>query len=418
MSVKNKASQEERGTKGALKGIVVCDFSWVGAGPITTNILGQCGATVIKIESSRRPDLLRRGGPFKDGIAEGLERSGYFANRNPGKQSIALNMSDPKAREVAVRLIKKSDIVINNFRVGQMEKWDLGWEAVSRINPRIIYVTMSLQGTSGPHSRYMGFGVNLNGLCGLTATAGQPGETPFGTGTNYTDHVMVPGHTIFAIMAALLQREATGRGQAVAVSQLEAALAMKPSDAMAWAAGAGALEAMGAGDPQAAPHGVFTTLGYRRWLALAVRSQTQWQQLKKIMAQPAWAEEERFSTLALRKQHEQELNQHLEEWTSHQYGDTLADQLQEQGIPAAPVNDARDAIADPQLRARGFWHYLDHPVMGTTLYNRAPLCFSKTPVQMTRAAPLLGEHTQQVLQEMLDYSEEEIRRLADQGVLS
>lgn len=121
--------------KRAMDGIVICDFSWVGAGPITTNVLGQCGAKVIKIESVTRPDLLRKGDPFKDGVSDGLERSGYFANRNPNKKCISLNMSLPGARDVAVRLIEKSDIVINNFRVGQMEKWKLGWEDVEKINP-------------------------------------------------------------------------------------------------------------------------------------------------------------------------------------------------------------------------------------------------------------------------------------------
>lgn len=118
----------------ALEGIVVCDFSWVGAGPIATSVLAQCGADVIKIESVKRPDTLRRGEPFKDGIGTGLDRSGYFAARNANKRDIALDMNHPGAREVAVRLIAKSDIVINNFRVGQMEKWKLGWDEVQKIN--------------------------------------------------------------------------------------------------------------------------------------------------------------------------------------------------------------------------------------------------------------------------------------------
>ncbi|WP_422698464.1 CoA transferase [Desulfosarcina cetonica] len=241
--------------KRALDGIVVCDFSWVGAGPIATNVLGQFGAEIIKIESKKRPDILRKGGPFKDGIGEGLERSGYFANRNPNKKCIALNMSHPDGRDVAVRLIKKSDIIINNFRVGQMEKWNLGWEDVREINPRIIYVTMSLQGVSGPHKSYMGYGVNLNALCGLTARAGMPGGRPFGTGTNYTDHVMVPSHTLFGIMAALLQREKTGKGQTVAVSQLDSAIAMKPTDAMAFAADGTRFEPLATATPTPRPTG-------------------------------------------------------------------------------------------------------------------------------------------------------------------
>ena len=401
----------------ALDGIVVCDFSWVGAGPITTNVLGQCGAEVIKIESMKRPDILRKGGPFKDGIAEGFERSGYFANRNPNKKCISLNMRQPKAREVAIRLIEKSDIIINNFRVGQMEKWNLGWEDVKKINPRIIYVTMSLQGLEGPHSSYMGFGVNLNALCGLTAQACMPGNSPFGTGTNYTDHVMVPTHTLFGIMAALLQREKTGKGQTVAVSQLESAIAMKPTDAMVYAANGEILGGLGCSDPGAAPHGVYTTQGYRKWLAIAVFSDEEWQGLKAVMGNPAWAEDEKFSTLAFRKENEAELDQHIEAWTRDQYAVKLLPQLLEKGVKAGLVNDARAAVEDPHLIERDFWAYLDHPVVGRTLYNRAPIMFSETPARMEKAAPLLGEHTDKVLTEFLGYTSTEVESLRDNDVL-
>ncbi len=403
--------------KRALDGIVVCDFSWVGAGPIATNVLGQCGAEIIKIESKKRPDILRKGGPFKDGIGEGLERSGYFANRNPNKKCIALNMSHPGARDVAVRLIKKSDIIINNFRVGQMEKWNLGWDDVKKINPRIVYVTMSLQGISGPHKAYMGYGVNLNALCGLTARAGMPGGRPFGTGTNYTDHVMVPSHTLFGIMAALLQREKTGRGQTVAVSQLDSAIAMKPTDAMAYAADGTIFEPLGDGDPNAAPHGVFTTLGYRKWIAIAVFDQTEWLALKAAMGNPAWAEDEKFATFEARKQNETALNENIEAWTGNQYADDLMEKLCRHGVKAGVVNDARGAIEDKHLRQRQFWAYLDHPVVGSTLYNRAPFMMSKTPIEMNTAAPILGEHTRQVLTGMLDYSDTEVDDMIEKELL-
>lgn len=402
----------------ALKGIVVCDFSWVGAGPITTNVLGQCGAEIIKIESLKRPDILRKGGPFKDGIAEGLERSGYFANRNPNKKCISLNMRQEKAREVAIRLIKKSDIIINNFRVGQMEKWNLGWEDVKKINPRIIYVTMSLQGLEGPHSSFMGFGVNLNALCGLTAQACNPGESPFGTGTNYTDHVMVPTHTLFGIMAALLQREKTGKGQTVAISQLESAIAMKPTDAMVYAANNEIMGPMGCSDPNAAPHGVFTTVGYRKWIAIAVFSDQEWENLKNVMGNPAWAQDEKFATLAGRKENEEELNSHMEAWTKDKYGPDLMQQLIESGVKAGMVNDARAAVEDPHLNERKFWSYLDHPEVGYTLYNRAPIMLSETPTVMKKAAPLLGEHTEEVLTGFLEYSKEEYDELKAQDVLT
>ena len=404
--------------KGALEGIVVCDFSWVGAGPISTNVLGQCGAEIIKIESMKRPDIIRKDGPFKDGMAEGLERSGYFANRNPNKRCISLNMKHPKARDIAVGLIKKSDIIINNFRVGQMEKWKLGWEDVKKINTRIIYVTMSLQGTSGPHKSYMGYGVNLNALCGLTARAGFPGRKPFGTGTNYTDHVMVPCHTLFGIMAALLQREETGKGQTVSISQLESAISMKPSDAMAYGANGDILEPLGYGDPYGAPHGVYKTLGYRKWIAIAVFEEDEWLALKRAMGNPAWAEEKKFTTFAKRKENEEELNRHIEDWTSGQYGDWLTAELIRNGVKAGVVNDARSAIEDDHLKERGFWKYLDHPVMGRTLYNRAPIRFSKTPLELRTPAPLLGQDTRQILTGMLGYTNEEVDRLKAEDVLT
>jgi len=403
--------------QGALSGIRVCDFSWVGAGPIATNVLAQCGAEVIKIESAKRPDILRKGGPFKDGISTGLERSGYFANRNPNKSSIALNMSHPKAIDVAVRLIKQSDIVINNFRVGQMEKWGLGWDEVKALNPKAIYVTMSLQGVTGPHKSYMGFGVNLNALCGLTAQAANPGETPFGTGTNYTDHVMVPAHTLFGILAALLQREITGAGQTLAVSQLESAIAMKPMDAMAWAANREILGPAGCSDRRVAPHGVYNCAKENTWIAIAVTDESQWQALKQIMGNPAWSESNSFADLPGRLAHREQLDRQLESWTEGFEVEALARKLQAAGICAGPVNNAREAIENPHLRERQFWAYLDHPEVGETLYNRAPMVFSETPLKMERAAPLLGQHTQQVLTELLGYSDEEVAELSRQEVL-
>jgi benzylsuccinate CoA-transferase BbsF subunit len=401
----------------ALQGIVVCDFSWVGAGPIATSVLAQCGAEVIKIESLARPDILRKGEPFKDGISTGMDRSGYFANRNANKKDIALNMNHPKAREVAVRLIAQSDIVINNFRVGQMEKWGLGPEDVEKINPRCIFVTMSLQGTTGPHAHYMGYGVNLNALCGLTARAAFPGQPPFGTGTNYTDHVMVPTHTLFGILAALLEREITGRGQTVAISQLESAIAMVPSSPMAYATNGELLPPLGYGDPIAVPHGIYRTLGHRKWIAISVFDNEEWAAFKDVIKQP-WTENVRFSTPESRRRHKDELDARIEDWTRHQYADWLTDELLRHGVKAGMVKDAREAIDDEHLRQRGFWSYLDHPEVGSTLYNRVPITFSRTPVVMETAAPSIGQHTRRILVDRLDYTDSEVDALEKEAVLT
>ena len=439
----------------SLEGIVVCDFAWVGAGSITTSLMAQLGAEVIKIETAARPDVLRLSGPFKDGVARGLERSGYFASRNPNKKSVALNMTHPDARAVALDLIARSDVVINNFRVGQMEKWGLGWDDLRGGNPRLIYVTMSLQGAAGPHSAFMGFGVNLNALSGLTAQSAFPGKRPFGTGTHYTDHVMVPAHTLFGILAALADREETGLGQMVEVSQLEAAVCMKPLDAMAWSANRDILGPIGFGDPDAAPHGVFSTLcpeAHRhqkqnrrgdglcptqtaggvlkdaprsaptsehrcKWVAITVFTEREWGALKRVMGHPPWAEEPRFGTIQARKASEQELNARLEDWTNRHTAGELVEKLVGAGVSAGIVHDARGVIEDENLTERGFWCYLDHPEMGRTLYNRAPFILSETPAALRTAAPLLGQHTREVLTAFLEYTEAEVKNLRSRGVL-
>jgi benzylsuccinate CoA-transferase BbsF subunit/naphthyl-2-methylsuccinate CoA transferase subunit len=228
---------------------------------------------------------------------------------------------------------------------------------------------------------------------------------------------MVPTHTLFGIMAALLHREKTGIGQTVEVSQLESAIAMKPIDSMVYAANGEIMGAMGCGDPNAAPHGVYTTLGYRKWLAIAVFSDQEWTALQAVMGNPSWAADEKFATLAGRKENEAELNTHIEAWTQDKYAAKLMKQMLAQGVRAGVVNDARAAIEDPHLIERDFWSYLDHSVVGRTLYNRAPIMFSETPIEMKRSAPLLGEHTDEVLTGFLGYSEKELNDLKAADVL-
>ena len=393
-----------------LKNITVCDFSWVGAGPIATNILGQLGADIIKIESRSKPEVLRYGYPFKDG-KPGIERSGYFANRNPNKRSISLNMTMPEARDVVVRLIKKSDIVINNFRAGQMEKWNLGYEDVKKINKDVIYVTMSIQGDDGPQSHSAGFGVTLNALVGFTYLTADPDGEPFGTGTSYTDHIAVPSHTVFGIMAALLHRDKTGEGQRVEVPQAQAAICLKPLDVMDYAVNKRIQQPLGVRDPNAAPHGVYKVSGYKKWISIAVFSDNQWCTLKKAMGNPDWAEEDMFGTTQGRLDNQDLLDRKIEEWTMIQDGTKLQYRLLESGVPAGMVQDARAMIEDPQLAQHDFWAYLDHKEVGLTLYNRVPMKFSKTPAIMKTAAPLLGEHTQDVLTDFLEYSDAEFETM-------
>jgi benzylsuccinate CoA-transferase BbsF subunit/naphthyl-2-methylsuccinate CoA transferase subunit len=229
---------------------------------------------------------------------------------------------------------------------------------------------------------------------------------------------MVPTHTLFGIMMALIHRKRTGEGQLVEIPQSQAAICMKPVDAMTYAANGDILGPMGHRDANAAPHGIYRTLGYRKWIAVSVFTDNEWEALKSVMGNPAWADENKFKTLADRKKNEDELDGLIEEWTQWQYADLLMNKLISNGVRAGVVNDARGVIEDAHLKDRGFWAYMDHPVVGITLYNMAPIRFSETPIQMKTAAPLLGQHTNEVLTNMLGYTSDEIKQLEEAGALT
>ena len=192
---------------------------------------------------------------------------------------------------------------------------------------------------------------------------------------------------------------------------------MAPTGVLAYSANGETLAPLGIGDPDAAPHAVFTTLGHRKWIAIAVFDENEWGALKEVMGNPEWAEDPKFASLQARKENEAELNGQIEAWTKTRYADWLMNELIQNRVKAGVVNDARGAVEDEHLRRRDFWSYLDHPVVGSTLYNRAPIVMSKTPLRMETAAPLLGQHTREVLTGMLDYSEEEIKSLIEEEVL-
>jgi len=400
-----------------LEGIRVTDFSWVGAGPLTTRYLSEFGAEVIRIETKKRPEILRLAPPYKD-RRPGIERSGYYSNRNPNKKSISLNMSHSKARDVVVGMLKKSDLVINSFTLGQMDKWNLSYEEVKKIKPDIIYIDMPAQGNVGPHADYMGFGLVLNALIGANYLSGFPDGEPFGTGTNYTDHVPVPTHLVFAILAALRYRRKTGEGQYIEIAQSQAGVrALSALAVMDYAVNGRIQNRIGNRHPDAAPHGVYKTRGSRQWIAIAVFSDQEWEALKKCMGNPQWAEDQKFATKEARLANQDELDTKIEEWTSGQYNKILMLELLKNGVRAGAVYNVHDAIEDDQLQERGFWVYMDHPEAGLTLYNHSPMRMTKTPPLLSTPAPLLGQHTQEVLKGLLQISDEEINQLEAEGVL-
>ena len=403
--------------KHALTGIRVTDFSWVGAGPLTTRFLAECGAEVIKIETHKRPEILRVAPPFKD-KEKGIERSGYFSSRNPNKKSLSINMNHTRAREVVVPLIEKSDIVINSFKAGQMEKWGLGYEDLKKVKPDIIYVDMPPWGNVGPYIKYKAFGALINSVTGFNYLSGNTDGFPIGTGTNYTDHIPVPTHLAFAIVVALRHRRKTGEGQYIEMPQMQAGIAVTSAVALMDYAANGRIQSrMGCRHLSFAPHGVYKVKGDRKWIAIAVFNNQEWVSLKECMGNPRWAEDQKFATDEGRLANRDELDAQLEKWSSEQDGEELMFNLQKMGVRSGLVYNAKEVIIDIQLQSRGFFVYLDHPEVGITLYTSSPVRMSKTPPGIRKHAPLLGQNTFEVLKNILQLDEAAITELQNEGVL-
>ena len=400
-----------------LAGVRIADFSWVGAGPITTKFFSDFGAEVIRIESGTRVDPVRVMPPFKDGIA-GPDRSGYYADRNTNKKSITLDLKKPRAQELARALVAKSDVVANNFSPGTMERFGLGYDDVRAFKPDIIYLSMSMQGATGPHTKFIGFGLTIGALAGLQYLCGPADRMPVGTSTNYPDHIPNPCHGAFAVLAALRHRRRTGEGQFIDLAQTEPTMALLGPALMDYTVNGRITERQGNDEPGVAPHGVYPCSGEDRWMAIAVMTDAQWQGLGRALGNPAWTGEARWSAARARFADRRRIDEHLAAETARRDARELMAVLQQHHVPCGILQDGRDLLTgDAQLEHRGHWVRLTHPLMGTTIYNGPPYRFGHYSAHPTRHAPLLGEHTTHVLGEVLGLAPKEIAALQAEQVL-
>jgi benzylsuccinate CoA-transferase BbsF subunit len=400
-----------------LEGIRITDFSWIGAGSYATKVLADLGADVVKIESRKAIDQLRTGGPFKDKV-KGVNRSGYFADRNTSKRSMTLDMKHPRALDIVKKLLATTDIIANNFTPGVMDRFGLGYDAVRAIKPDIIYLSMSMHGAEGPESGYLGYGGSIAALTGLSALTGMPGRPPAGTGTNYPDHIPNPSHAAFAVLAALRHRRRTGKGQRIDLAQVEPMIALLGPTLLDYTVNRHNQECTGNRHAWAAPHGVYRCKGDDRWIAIAVMNDDEWIALVEALGSPGWSGDARWSNLAARRQDAGALDKLIDGETATWEAEKLMAALQAKGVSAGVVQNAEDVVArDPQLAHRGHWIKLRHAEMGETIYNAPPFRFSRTLAGLRAAAPLLGEHTREICRH-LGYSDSEIDALAADGVLT
>jgi len=400
-----------------LEGVRVADFTWIGAGAFTTKLLADFGAQVIKIESAERLDALRGSRPFRDG-KPGVNRSGYFADRNSSKRGITLNLKNPKGQEFARRLIARSDVVANNFSPGVMEKFGLGYDAVRRIRPDIVYVSMSMQGAAGPDHKYLGFGLTIGALTGLQYLSGLPECEPAGTGTNFPDHIPNPCHAAFAVLAALFHRRRTGEGQFIDLAQTEPMISLLGPTILNYTVNGDLSERNGNMRLPRVPHGVYPCAGEDRWIAISAWTDQAWDSLVRVLGFPNWADRE-LSSAEKRLARRKEIDAGIAEVTRLREADELMTALQSEGVPAGVVRSAADVIlSDPQLRHRGHWVHLNHQEMGRSLYNAPPFRMSGVDAVPRTPAPLLGEHTAEICREVFELADDEIASLRQDGVLA
>ncbi len=399
----------------ALEGIKVADFTWVLAGPLITKNLADYGATVVRIESRKRPDLIRLTMPFKDGMV-GLDRSVSFAYYNANKYSLSLNLSDPKGAEVAKRLVLWADVVVENFSAGMMERWGLGYKELKRLKPDIIMLRSSNQGQTGPLARQPGLGTHLNALAGFLHLTGWTDRSPAPPQIAYTDYTSQRFATA-VLVAALDYRRRTGKGQLLDVSQLETGIQFLIPVILDQVVNNRETVRMGNICPYAAPHGAYRCQGDNRWCAVAVFTDDEWEAFCAAIGNPPWTKDPRFATIKGRKDNEEELNELVEEWTGEHGAEEVMVMMQAAGVSAGVVKSPKDIYQDPQLRHRNFFWVLDHEEIGPTSHLGQDSILSRTPAEGRRAAPRLGEHTEFVCKELLGMSEEEFVELNNDEVL-
>ena len=381
------------------------DFGWAIAGPLTLKYLADYGATVICIESMERPDLLRTSAPFKDGVTD-INRAGFFSYFAGNKYSISLNLKNAGAKEIARKLAAWADIVADSHRPGVLESWGLAYDELSRIKPDIIMIRSSNQGLTGPSATQPGLGNHINGLGGIVNLVGFPDEEPISPMVAYTDYC-IPHFAASALISALDHRTKTGKGQLIDVSQFESGLQLIAPLLLDYSTSGMEARANGNFCEYAAPHGVFRCKGEDRWCAITVFTDDEWQSMCKAMGNPEWTKASEFSTLPERKKHEARLNHLVEQWTSQYEPGYIMAILQQEGVAAGVVQDAKDICSDVQLKERECFWKGNHKELGEFSYLGQPSRLSVTPAKLFREAPILGEHSEYICLEILGMSEAE-----------
>ncbi|MBI2850232.1 MAG: CoA transferase [Chloroflexi bacterium] len=395
---------------GPLAGIRILDLSWILSGPFATMILSDLGAEVIKVERPGSGDLARGNGPFIDG------ESSYFMSLNRGKKSLTLDLQTLAGRDVFLKLVKKADVVVENFVPGTMKRLGLDYEAVKKENPRIIYASVSGFGQTGPYAQTRALDIVIQAMGGMMSLTGEPDGPPLKPGASLGD-ITAGLFTVIGILAALHEREKSGTGQFLDVGMLDCQLAILENAFARYFATGEVPQRLGTRHPVFTPFQTFETKDSYVAVALVGGTRNQWPLFCAAIGHLELMDDERYQTGESRTQHYSELEPILSQAMKTRTTVEWIEALSKAGIACGPVNDIAQVASHPQVQAREMITEVTHPKLGKVKLVNSPVKLSRTPARIERTSPDLGQDTRTLLAELLQMSDSEIDKLKESGVI-
>lgn len=408
---------------GPLTGYRILDFGWVYAGPVMSTVLADMGAEVIKVETRTNLDVARLGRPiFGDNVdagdaGEDPDRIPLFHALNRNKLSLSLNLRHPRGPELVRRMVANCDVVAENFTPRVLPKYGLDYESLRKLKEDLVMISITAAGQTGPIRDLASYAPSISSYGGLESMAGYAGERVIGMmGLNFGDP-MVGLWGAFAVMAALHQRNRTGRGQYIDISQLEATVCLVGEALLEYQMTGNVPGPHGNRSPSMAPHGNYPCAGEDEWISIAVATDEEWRALCAVTGHQEWAARPEFADHAARVGNRVALDEAIASWTREQTGESAMAQLQEAGVAAMPLFSVVEQFSDPHYQARAAYVDVEHPLVGTEIVPGVPWKLSETPGRVRRPAPNLGEHTDDILSDLLELGSDEIDELRTEGVL-
>lgn len=400
----------------ALSGIRVIDLGSVWSGPMASQLLADMGAEVIKIEHKEKLDSSRfRGKHIKE--PRDLELSPYFHDINRNKLSINLNLRIPKGLAIFKDLIKISDVVIENFSVGVVEKLGIDYRSLSKVNPQLIYLSMPTAGLSGPLKNIIGYAPVYTSLGGIESLIGYPDGEITGMITIGPGDPNAAIHGAIAVLATLFSRRKTGEGRFIELAQMECVTHLLGEGFLEWVFNHRVMGPQGNYHSAMAPHGLYRCQGEDCWVSIAVKDNEEWVNFCKAMERPELVQDQKFSSPSKRIENREILDVLVTEWTRSRTQYEATEILQKAGVAAAPVLSRKEKYEDPHFKERGTYLNVTHPILGEEQLDANPWRLSKTPPEYYRHAPLVGEHNDYVFRELLHMSSSEIQALENEKVI-